>query len=75
MKKINILLAILLIGFTAVAQELTVNITKSEVKWTGKKVTGEHWGLIKLKDGSITLKNDKTLAGVFHIDMNSGSTS
>lgn len=71
MKKINILLAILLIGFTAVAQEFSVNTSKSELKWTGKKVTGEHWGFIKLKDGSITLKNDKTLTGVFNIDMNS----
>ena len=41
MKKINLLLAILLIGFTAVAQEFIVNISKSELKWTGKKVTGE----------------------------------
>ncbi|NOQ25898.1 MAG: YceI family protein [Bacteroidales bacterium] len=71
MKKIKILLAVLLISFTAVAQEFSVNTSKSELKWTGKKVTGEHWGFIKLKDGSITLKNDKTLAGVFHIDMNS----
>jgi polyisoprenoid-binding protein YceI len=71
MKKIKILLAVMLIGFTAVAQEFSVNTSKSELKWTGKKVTGEHWGFIKLKDGSITLKNDKTLAGVFHIDMNS----
>ncbi|MDA3954359.1 MAG: YceI family protein [Bacteroidales bacterium] len=71
MKKINVLLAILLIGFTAVAQEFSVNTLKSELKWTGKKVTGEHWGFINLKDGSITLKNDKTLVGVFHIDMNS----
>jgi polyisoprenoid-binding protein YceI len=69
MKKLNILLAILLIGFTSVAQEFTVNTSSSEIKWTGKKVTGEHWGFIKLKDGSLTLKSDKTLTGVFHIDM------
>lgn len=71
MKKIKILFAVLLIGFTAVAQEFSVNVSKSELKWTGKKVTGEHWGFIKLSDGSITLNNDKTLSGVFNIDMTS----
>lgn len=71
MKKINLLLAILLIGFTAVAQQFTVNTSESELKWTGKKVTGEHWGFIKLKDGTLTLKDDKTIAGIFHIDMSS----
>ncbi|MBU8893906.1 MAG: YceI family protein [Bacteroidales bacterium] len=71
MKKINLLFAIMLIGFTALAQEFTVNTSKSELKWTGKKVTGEHWGYVKLKDGSLTISNDKIIAGVFNIDMNS----
>ncbi len=71
MKKLNILLLALLFGFTAVAQDFAVNTSKSELKWTGKKVTGEHWGLINLKDGNLTVKSDQTLTGVFHIDMNS----
>jgi len=71
MKKINLLLAILLIGFTAIAQEFTVNTSNSELKWTGKKVTGEHWGYVMLKEGSLIIKNDKIIGGVFKIDMNS----
>ena len=71
MKRISFLLAVLLFGFTAIAQEFSVNTSESELKWTGKKVTGEHWGYIKLKDGTITIENDKITGGVFNIDMNS----
>lgn len=71
MKKIYFLIAILFIGFSVLAQDFTINTSNSELKWTGKKVTGEHWGFIKLKDGSLTLKSDKTLSGVFNINMKS----
>lgn len=71
MKKLSFVLAILLIGFTAVAQEFSINTSKSEIKWTGKKVTGEHWGYINLKDGSLKLENGKIVSGLFTIDMTS----
>lgn len=71
MKKISLLLAVFLLGFTAIAQEVSVNTEDSELKWKGKKVTGEHWGYIALKDGSLTIKNGKITAGTFDIDMNS----
>ena len=71
MKKINFLVAILLIALTTVAQDFSVNTAKSEMKWTGKKVTGEHWGFVNLKDGTFTLKDEKIISGVFNIDMNS----
>ena len=71
MKKISFLLAILIIAFSAMAQEMEVNTSKSELKWTGKKVSGEHWGYINLKDGSLTIKNDKIISGTFNIVMNS----
>lgn len=69
MKKLFILLTVFLIGFTLSAQDLNVN--KSKLKWTGKKVTGEHWGYIDLKSGTLTLKSDKITGGTFTIDMNS----
>lgn len=53
------------------AQEFNVNTSKSELKWTGKKVTGEHWGYINLKNGSLTFKDNMITDGVFNIDMNS----
>jgi polyisoprenoid-binding protein YceI len=70
MKKGLILFAILLIGFSTMAQNMTVNIAKSELKWTGKKVTGEHWGFITLKDATLKIENNKISSGVFNIDMN-----
>jgi len=71
MKKLVILFAIALIAFSALAQDVTVNISKSELKWTGKKVTGEHWGFIKLKNATLTIENDIISSGEFNIDMNS----
>lgn len=61
--------AFLLIGLNSFAQDYKANISKSELKWNGKKVTGEHWGFIGLKEGKITLKNNIITSGEFTIDM------
>jgi len=53
------------------AQTLKVDVSKSELNWTGKKVTGEHHGKINIKEGTLTLKNKKLTDGKFVIDMNS----
>jgi len=71
MKKINLLLAVLFISFTAMAQQVSINSENSELKWTGKKVTGEHWGYIKLKNASLSIIDNKIMSGVFIIDMTS----
>ncbi|MGE0089622.1 MAG: YceI family protein [Bacteroidales bacterium] len=62
--------ALLLMGFTSFAQEFKVNTVKSELKWTGKKVTGEHLGFIAIKEGKLIVKKDKITSGEFIIDMN-----
>ena len=59
----------LLIGLSTNAQDFKASTTKSELKWTGKKVTGEHWGYVNLKDGKLTFKNNKITSGEFSIDM------
>jgi polyisoprenoid-binding protein YceI len=46
-------------------------IEKSEVKWNGKKVGGEHYGAINLKSGNLTIDKNKVTGGKFVIDMNS----
>jgi len=51
MKKFIFLIMIVPFAFTVTAQNFTINTTKSVLKWTGKKVTGEHWGYVNLKDG------------------------
>lgn len=71
MKKINLLLAILFIALTSMAQQVSVNSENSELKWTAKKVTGEHWGFINLKDGSLLIEDNKIISGEFNIDMTS----
>lgn len=71
MKRLSFLLAILLLGFTVNAQEMSVDVSKSEIKWTGKKVSGEHWGYIDLKSGSFVEKDGKIVSGKFTIDMTS----
>jgi polyisoprenoid-binding protein YceI len=73
MKKLTIVItaAFLLMGISSFAQDFKANASKSELKWNGKKVTGEHWGFINLKDGKLTLKNNKITSGEFTIDMNS----
>lgn len=48
-----------------------VDTSKSELKWNGKKVTGEHYGTIGLKDGSFTIDGAKLTGGSFVADMNS----
>lgn len=48
-----------------------VDTSKSELKWNGKKVTGEHYGTIGLKEGSFTLDGAKLTGGSFVADMNS----
>jgi polyisoprenoid-binding protein YceI len=71
MKKISLLFATMLIVFSAIAQDVKISTSKSELKWTGKKVTGEHWGYIKLKDANLKIEDNKLVSGEFNIDMNS----
>lgn len=71
MKKLSLLLVVLLLGFTAIAQEMSVDVSKSEIKWNGKKVSGEHWGYIDLKSGSFVVEDGKIVRGNFTIDMES----
>jgi len=63
--------AFLLMSISTFAQEFKANTGKSELKWTGKKVTGEHWGFIGLKEGKLIVKNNKITSGEFIINMNS----
>lgn len=71
MKKVLFLIGLVVAVFAVNAQTYNVNTSKSELKWTGKKVGGEHWGNIALKDGTVTLKANKIVSGKFVIDMKS----
>lgn len=61
----------LVISGSLYAQSFKANSDKSEIKWVGKKVTGQHNGKIKLADGELTIKDNKISGGTFNINMNS----
>ncbi|MDH3651234.1 MAG: YceI family protein [Saprospiraceae bacterium] len=46
-----------------------VDMEKSTVQWTGKKVTGKHTGSIKLKEASLKVEKGSLMGGAFVIDM------
>jgi polyisoprenoid-binding protein YceI len=51
------------------AQVRKISTQKSSINWTGKKVTGEHGGTLKFKNGSLTFKNKAITGGSFVVDM------
>ena len=61
----------LLFSFGAIAGDYKIDKTKSTVKWTGKKVTGKHYGTIDLAQGTLTVKDDKIHSGSFEMNMES----
>jgi polyisoprenoid-binding protein YceI len=73
MKTKNFVVAfiIMLSGSIVFAQKAEVNIQKSSIKWSGKKIGTNHEGTIQLNSGYIELQDDKILAGNFVVDMTS----
>lgn len=60
----------------AADQVYKVDPGTTKVEWIGKKVTGEHRGLVKVKEGStITLKGEEITSGNIIVDMNSMTVS
>jgi len=52
-------------------QKYLADASNSKLEWTGKKLTGEHYGEIKLKGGELTFSKNKLVGGKFEMDMNS----
>ena len=71
MKKLKIvgLALALILAIPATAQKFMVDLSKSSITWTGKKVTGEHYGSIQLSKGWMKLADNKIAEGSFTIDM------
>ncbi len=49
----------------------TADVKESSVKWTGKKVAGEHYGRITLQSGTVSVAGGILAGGTFVMDMNS----
>lgn len=87
MKKITLLLALAAITFacsnnadkaetTAVTEasgnaEAGLAVTSSSLKWTGKKLTGEHFGTVKIAKGNLIVEEGQLTGGSFTMDMKS----
>ncbi len=69
MKKIIFVVLVFLTSITISAQTKKINVAKSSVNWIGKKVTGEHKGSLKFKDGALVFTNKKIVGGTFVVDM------
>lgn len=77
MKKLTFVLA--LVAFAAfsftnpVAEVKTysVDATNSTVKWVGKKVTGQHDGIVTMKEGNLEYTDGMLSGGSFVVDMTS----
>ncbi len=67
MKQILISLSILSMAFAA--QSYEVDAAKSEFKWTGKKVTGQHYGKIPLKKAQVKSKGKDISGGTLVLDV------
>ncbi len=71
LKTLALVLAVTVSTVTATAQTKPVSAAKSTINWVGKKVTGQHEGTIKLKDGAFFMKDGKIARGKFTVDMTS----
>lgn len=70
-KKIIIVLIVMLSFFKTEGQTYKIDVSKSKITWVGKKVTGQHEGIIKFKDGNLIFKKKKLVGGNFNADMKS----
>lgn len=73
MKRLLLTLALVigLPGLAAAAETYQLDVQQSQIEWVGKKVTGQHNGLVTLKGGQVTLDGQKITGGDFKIDMKS----
>lgn len=71
LKSLFALLAVLLVfTLSANATNYSIDTKSSKLKWKGEKVVGKHFGTVEIKNGSVTLDNNK-MTGNFDIDMTS----
>lgn len=75
LKKISLVLIIAFSFMNAQGQTYKIDVSKSIINWVGKKITGQHEGTIKLKDGYFVFKNNKVVGGDFNANMKSLSNT
>ena len=58
-----------------ISERYVVDIDKSSIFWIGRKMTGEHFGKIKVKEGYIDIDENRINGGNIIIDMESITVS
>lgn len=74
MKKFSmflVLVAVASFSFVKPPVKVSADLTSSFVKWTGYKVTGQHFGKVMLKSGTLEFEGDNLIGGAFEMDMTS----
>lgn len=65
-----LLMSIAVIAGGPKGETYKINKETSSVEWVGKKVTGEHFGIVKVKDGNVAIDGDQITGGTVIMDMN-----
>lgn len=68
---LSVLAIFALFASSTFAAEFKVDAKASQLKWTGEKVTGSHWGYVNIKSGVVNVDHNKIKNGNFDIDMTS----
>ncbi|AYF44058.1 YceI-like domain protein [Halobacteriovorax sp. BALOs_7] len=69
MKKLLVFAFAALTVFTTNAA--TIDTAKSTIYWQGTKVTGRHFGTVKIKSGDVKVEKGQLVSGTVVVDMNS----
>jgi len=75
LKSFSIILLVLFSFNQWISQTYKIDVSKSIIKWEGKKITGQHEGTINFKDGYLIFKDKKVTGGSFTADMKSLSNT
>jgi len=68
-KKIPAFIALMVLSCGLYAQKADVNLKQSILEWTGKKITGEHYGTVLLSKGELLFSEKILSGGFFDMDM------
>lgn len=71
MKSLSIFVLALTLSSAVMASTQKVDVQKSKVEWTGKKVTGQHTGTIDIQQGAVEVNKGKLTGGKIVMDMQS----
>ena len=75
--KFNYLLVASFFGILGMAfipqavEQRNVDTKTSTIQWTGKKVTGQHTGMIAVKNGVVSVDKGAPVSAKISVDMNS----